>query len=90
MVKFTDVDPKSIEASSQSNSSGAILAAFVERNKKVSKLELTDNDKTPGHFRAALGAYAASHTMNVKVFMKNGDVYLMRTALDDNDKPIKA
>ncbi len=90
MVKFTDVDPKSIEGTSQGSGSGSILAAFMERKKKLSKLELTDKDKTPMHFRAALGAYVTSHEMPIKVSMKHGDVYLMRTDLDDDNKPIKS
>ncbi len=88
MVKFIDIDPKDVNSLGQSSSSSAILAAFMERNKKVSKLDLTDKDKTPMHFRAALGAYAKSHEMPIEVFMKHGDVYLTRTDLTNTNKPI--
>ncbi|KKN65459.1 hypothetical protein LCGC14_0481790 [marine sediment metagenome] len=92
MVKFVDIDPKDIDTSRigrRGRVSYPILKAFLERNTKVSKLDLTGLDKNPTYLRSVLDAYAKSHKMPIKVFSANGEIHLMRLDLDNECKPIK-
>lgn len=88
-MKLVNVDPKDIDELGQGTRSSSVIAEFIERNVKMAKLELGNTDKTPSHFRAALGAYVKAHEMDIEVFMKNGDVYLSRLDLTNDNKPIK-
>ncbi len=92
MVKFVDIDPKDIDTARigrRGRVSYPILKAFLERDTKVSKLDLTGLDKNPTYLRSVLDAYAKSHKMPIKVFSANGEIHLMRLDLDNANKPIK-
>ncbi len=92
MVKFVDINPKDIDTSRigrRGRVSYPILKAFLERNTKVSKLDLAGLDKNPTYLRSVLDAYAKSHKMPIKVFSANGEIHLMRLDLDNDNKPIK-
>ena len=71
MVKFVDIDPKDIDTSRMGRRgrvSYPILKGFMERQRKVCKLDLTGFDKNPTYLRSVLSAYITSHKMPIKVF----------------------
>lgn len=87
MVKFVDIDPKDIDTSRSGRRgrvSYPILKAFMERNAKVSKLDLTGLHKNPTYLRSVLHSYINSHNMPIKVFSAAGDLHLMRLDLDND------
>jgi hypothetical protein len=91
MVKFVDIDPKDIDtarAGRRGRVSYPILKAFMERQTKVSKLDLTGLNKNPAYLRSVLQAYVTTHKMPIKVFSANGELHLMRLDLDNDHKPI--
>lgn len=92
MVKFVDIDPKDIDTSRQGRRgrvSYPILKAFMERQTKVSKLDLTGLGKNPTYLRSVLTSYVRSHEMPIKVFSANGDLHLMRLDLDNDHNEIE-
>ncbi|KKM83732.1 hypothetical protein LCGC14_1306320 [marine sediment metagenome] len=91
MVKFIDIDPKDIDTTRigrRGRVSYPILKAFMERNSKVSKLDLTGFHKNPTYLRAVLAAYVKSHQLPIKIFAAGGELHLMRLDLDNDNKSI--
>ncbi len=91
MVKFIDIDPKDIDTSRagrRGRVSYPILKAFLERQSKVCKLDLTGLHKNPAYLRSVLYAYITSHRMPIKVFSAGGELHLMRLDLDNNGDSI--
>ncbi len=91
MVKFVDIDPKDIDTQRlgrRGRVSYPIIKAFMERNTKLSKLDLTGMDKNPTYLRSVLGAYIKTHDLPIRVFSAAGDLHLMRLDLDNDHKPI--
>lgn len=91
MVKFVDIDPAEINterSGRRGRVSYPILKAFMERNAKVSKLDLTGLDKNPQYLRSVLHAYIKSHKMPIKVFSADGELHLMRLDLDNDGNAI--
>ncbi len=92
MVKFVDVDPKDVDTSRYSRRgrvSYPILKAFLERNVKMSKLDLTGLDKEPTYLRAVLAAYIKNHKMPIHIFSAGGEIHLMRLDLDNDGNKIE-
>jgi len=92
MVKFVDVDPAEIDTSRSGRRgrvSYPIIKAFMERNSKVSKLDLTGLHKNPTYLRSVLTAYCKSHNMPIKLFAANGELHMMRLDLDNDNQPIE-
>ncbi len=92
MVKFIDIDPKDIDTARMGRRgrvSYPILKAFMERQKKVCKLDLTGLAKNPSYLRSVLGSYITTHQMPIKIFSANGELHLMRLDLDNDDNPVE-
>ena len=91
MVNFVDINPADIDTTRNSRRgriSYPILKAFMERQSKVSKLDLTGLNKNPTYLRSVLQAYIKSHDMPIRIFAANGDIHLMRLDLDNDNNPI--
>ncbi len=91
MVKFIDIDPKDIDTQRlgrRGRVSYPIIKAFMERNTKLSKLDLTGLNKNPTYLRSVLGAYIKTHELPIRVFSAAGDLHLMRLDLDNDHKSI--
>ncbi len=91
MVKFVDIDPKDIDTARlgrRGRVSYPIVKSFMERNVKLSMLDITGLDKNPTYFRSALGAYIKSHKLPIRVFSAGGDIHMMRLDLDNDNNPI--
>lgn len=90
MVKFVDIDPAEIDTSRggrRGRVTYPIIKAFLEREVKVSMLDLSDSPRTPNSMRAGLDNYVKGHKLPIKVFTAGGQVHLMRLDLDnDNNK----
>lgn len=90
MVNFVDVNPADIDTSRSGRRgrvSYPIIKAFMERNVKLSKLDLTGLDKNPQYLRSVLNSYINSHDMPIKIFQANGDMHLMRLDLNNDGTP---
>lgn len=90
MVKFIDVDPASIDTSRSGRRgrvSYPIIKGFMERNVKVSILDLTGLDKNPVYMRSVLNAYINSHKLPIKIFQAGGELHLMRLDLNNDGTP---
>lgn len=91
MVKFVDIDPKDIDTTRnvrRGRVSYPIIKAFMERNTKVSMLDLTGLHKNPMYLRSVLGSYIKSHNLPIRVFAANGHLHLMRLDLDNDGNKI--
>ena len=91
MVKFVDIDPSEIDTARlgrRGRVSYPILKAFLERNVKLSKLDLTGLEKDPTYLRSVLTAYVKNHSMPIKIFSAGGDIHLMRLDLNNDNKKI--
>lgn len=92
MVKFIDIDPADIDTSRHSRRgrvSYPIIKGFLERNVKVSKLDLTGLDKNPQYLRSVLQTYITNHNMPIKLFSAGGALHLMRLDIDNDGNPIE-
>ncbi len=92
MVKFVDIDPKDIDTQRlgrRGRVSYPIIKAFMERNTKLSKLDLDGLDKNPAYLRSVLSAYIKTHNLPIRIFAAAGDLHLMRLDLDNDHKPIE-
>lgn len=91
MVQFIDVDPADIDTSRSGRRgrvSYPIIKAFMERNKKVSKIDPDSiKGKNPQYMRSVLTSYINSHQMPIKLFAANGDLHLMRLDLNNDGTP---
>ena len=91
MVKFVDIDPKDIDTTRSGRRgrvSYPIIKAFMERQSKVSKLDLTGLHKNPAYLRSVLHTYVKNHNLPIKIFSAGGDLHLMRLDLDNDNNPI--
>ena len=91
MVKFVDINPADIDTTRSGRRgrvSYPIVKAFMERQTKVSKLDLTGLHKNPTYLRSVLTAYCKSHDMPIKLFAANGELHMMRLDLDNDNQPI--
>ena len=91
MVMFIDIDPKDIDTTRSGRRgrvSYPIIKGFMERNSKVSKLDLTGLNKNPTYLRSVLQAYVTSHQMPIKIFSANGELHLMRLDLNNDGEQI--
>ncbi len=91
MVKFVDIDPKDIDTARlgrRGRVSYPIVKAFMERNVKLSKLDITGLDRNATYLRSVIGAYVKSHELPIRVFSAAGDIHMMRLDLDNDNKPI--
>ena len=92
MVKFVDIDPADIDTSRSGRRgrvSYPIIKAFMERNSKVSQLDLTGLNKNPTYLRSVLTAYVRSHNMPIKIFAADGILHMMRLDLENDGTPIE-
>ena len=81
MVKFIDIDPKDIDTERlgrRGRVSYPIIKAFMERNTKLSKLDLAGLDRNPSYLRSVLGAYINTHNLPIRIFSAAGELHLMR------------
>ena len=91
MVKFIDIDPKDIDTARlgrRGRVSYPIIKAFMERNVKLSRLDVSDLGKNPTYLRSVLDAYTKSHKMPIRIFSAGGDIHMMRLDLDNDNTPI--
>lgn len=90
MVKFIDIDPADINtdrSGRRGRISYPILKGFMERNTKLSKLDLTGLNKNPNYLRSVLYSYIRSHNLPIRLFSAGGDLHLMRLDLNNDGTP---
>jgi hypothetical protein len=86
MVKFIDVDPDDIpnfRESHRGRVSYPILKSFLETGKVLVQLDRTGIQQSTQSLSSSLNAYIRNHNLPVKMFMRMGKIYLMRTDADD-------
>lgn len=92
MVKFIEVDPKEIpnvRESHRGRVSYPILKSFLETNKPLVQLDRTGIQQSLQGLTSCLNSYIRNHDLPIKMFTRKGEIYLMRTDLDDNGVPIQ-
>lgn len=85
-MKFIDVNPEdvpNIREAHRGRVSYPILKSFMETNKVLVKLDRTGVQQTLQSLTSSLGAYIRNHELPIKMFMRGGEIYLLR--LDRND-----
>jgi len=86
MVKFIDVDPSEISnfvGGRRGRVSYPILKSFLETGKTLVKLDRTGIQQNLQSLTSSLNAYVKSHNLPVKIFQRQGELYLARTDTDD-------
>ena len=90
MVKFIDINPADIDTSRagrRGRVSYPIIKGFMERNVKLSQLDLEGLDKNPTYLRSVLTSYINSHNMPIRIFAAGGELHLMRLDLNNDGSP---
>jgi hypothetical protein len=85
MVKFIDVDPNEIpnlRDGRRGRVSYPILKSFMETGKVLAKLDRTGIQQSLQSLNSSLGAYIRSHNLPLRVFNRQGEIYLARTDTD--------
>lgn len=86
MVKFVDVDPSDIpnvRESHRGRVSYPIVKSFMETGKPIVMLDRTGMQQSLQSLYSSLRVYIQSHELPIKLFSRSGQIYLMRTDLDD-------
>lgn len=86
MVKFVDVDPEEIpnhREGRRGRVSYPILKSFLETNKYVAMLDRTGMQQSLQSLYSSLRAYIVSHELPIKIFSRQGQIYLMRLDIDE-------
>jgi hypothetical protein len=86
MVQFIDVNPDDIpnfRLGSRGRVSYPILKSFLERGSKVSQLDRSDYEQPVQALRQSLMGYIKQHKLPVHIFMRSGELYLVRTDIDE-------
>lgn len=82
MVKFIDVDPDEIpnfRESHRGRVSYPILKSFLETGKVLVRLDRTGIQQSLQSLNSSLGAYIRNHNLPIKLFTRQGEIYLART-----------
>jgi hypothetical protein len=91
-IKFIDVDPDSIpnlREGRRGRVSYPIMKSFLESGKALVQLDRSELKRTAVSLVASLGMYAKNKGLPVKVFMRNGEIYFLRTdATDKTTAPV--
>jgi hypothetical protein len=91
-MKLVPVDPKDIpnfRESHRGRVSYPILKTFLETNEPLVKLDRTGMQQSFQALYSSLTAYIRSHNLPVKLFSRQGDLYLARTDMDDDGNLIE-
>lgn len=86
MVKFIDVDPDKIpnfRESHRGRVSYPILKSFLETGKTLVQLDRTGVQQSLQSLNSSLNAYVRNHNLPIKLFTRQGELYLARTDSDD-------
>ena len=92
MVKFDAVDPAEINnlrAPHRGRVSYPILKGFLETDLFLAKLDRTGMQQSNQSLYSSLGAYIRSHNMPIRLFQRQGDMYLMRLDIDESGATIE-
>jgi hypothetical protein len=90
VVKFIEVDPEdvpNVRESRRGRVSYPILKSFMETGKPLVQLDRTGMQQGLQALTSSLGAYIRNHEMPIKLFQRNGQLYLLRLDLNDDGTP---
>lgn len=98
MVKFEPVDPDEILGDHDSKMlktqgthgrvSGSLLQMFLETGHYMARLDRTGIKLGLQNLKSSMTSYAIGHRMPVEVIRKEKDIYLRRTDVDRDGKPL--
>ena len=92
MVKFDAVDPSEIQnlrAPHRGRVSYPILKGFLETGMFLATLDRTGLQQSTQSLYSSLSAYIRSHDMPIRMFSRQGNMYLMRLDIDENGDEIE-
>lgn len=87
MVKFIEVDPDQVpnfRESHRGRVSYPILKSFLEIGKPLVQLDRTGIQQSLQSLNSSLNAYIRNHNLPVKLFTRQGEIYLARTDTADD------
>jgi hypothetical protein len=61
-----------------------ILKSFLETNKVLVMMDRAGMKQSVQSLTMALNTYIRNHDLPIKIFQRSGELYLMRTDVDDN------
>lgn len=91
MVQFLDVDPSKIPTMRQGRRgrvSYPLLKTFMETGKKCAQLDRTGIQSSFQGLYSCLGSYIKNHGLPIQLFSADGEIYLLRTDLDNEGNPL--
>lgn len=91
MVKFDEVDASEIDnmrRGRRGRVSYPILKGFLETGYFLAKLDRTGIQQTMQSLSSSLSAYIRSHELPIKMFQRQGELYMMRLDLDEDGNEI--
>ena len=90
MVKFKEVDPvelPNLRLGRRGRVSYPILKGFLETGMFLAQLDRTGVQQSFQSLYSSLNNYAKSHKMPIKIFSRQGEIYMMRLDIDENGDP---
>jgi hypothetical protein len=91
-MKFNQVgaeDIPNIRQGRRGRVSYPIIKGFLETGYFLAELDLTGVQQSQTALRSSITAYISSHDMPIKVFSRQGKMYMMRLDIDENGKEIE-
>lgn len=89
-MKFEPVAPEDIpnfRESHRGRVSYPIVKSFLETNIVVAKLDRTGMQNSMQSLSSCLTSYIRNHDLPIKLFTRQGQLYLMRTDLNEDGSP---
>jgi hypothetical protein len=91
-MKLVPVDPDEIpnlRESHRGRVSYPILKLFLESGQAMVKLDRTGVQQSLQSLSSSINAYVRNHELPVKMFMRRGEIYLMRTDAEEGGSVAK-
>lgn len=92
MVKFKEIDASEIDnmrTGRRGRVSYPILKGFLETEFFLAQLDRTGLQQSMQSLSSSLNAYIRSHDLPIKMFQRQGEIYLMRLDIDENGDEIE-
>ena len=91
MVKFNEISPEEIDnmrRGRRGRVSYPILKGFLETGFFLAQLDRTGLQQSMQSLSSSLGAYVRSHDLPIKLFQRQGELFMMRLDVDENGEEI--
>ena len=89
-MRFVEVPPSEFDQRREGprgRVSYPLLKQFLETGYKIARLDRTGMQQAPTLLTATLKLYVRNHDMPISIYMRKGEIYLVRIDINDEGEP---